>query len=168
MLSALYHAPHIDFILQHEMHISPRPEMAAFKFSVTLRVMLAEAGVFLRGGQDALFVQRSCNAPCHNPCRAHFKHLADNRGGFLVDNQLVLIVRMPQGSSAPRYSPRLVLVWSVDLIFVKISLTYISLKMCLNSVISMLLVGSACQRHRSGQCSVHDAQGNKSRCTART
>ena len=49
VLPSLHHAPYIDFVFQHELHISPCPEVAAFKFSVTLRVVLAETGVFLGG-----------------------------------------------------------------------------------------------------------------------
>ena len=38
VLLSLHHAPYIDFVFQHELHISLRPEVAAFKFAIPFRV----------------------------------------------------------------------------------------------------------------------------------
>ena len=48
-VDTLHHAPHIDFVFQHKLHISPRPEVAAFKLAIPFRVVLAETCVFLGG-----------------------------------------------------------------------------------------------------------------------
>ena len=49
VLPSLHHASYIDFVLQHKLHISPRPEVAEFKLAIPFRVVLAETCVFLGG-----------------------------------------------------------------------------------------------------------------------
>ena len=57
--------------------------------------MLAESGVPGRR-QDALVIEYHADASGPHTRRTHFKDTPNNGCSFLIDNQLMLIIRMPQ------------------------------------------------------------------------
>ena len=85
VLPPLHHAPHIDFVLKHEMYISPCPEVAAFKLAIPFRIVLTETCIW----------QSRCLADMKEKQRI----IQPNRVKTLSARLLVLII--PLGSYNP-------------------------------------------------------------------